>query len=237
VVPRSYVCGGPWVSRCHGPTSSEDRANPLASPIVLPILKDVAQGSPHRKTCKRWDIPWDVHFLTFSCFQRRAFLSKDRPREWFLVSLARARLKHPFDLWGFVLMPEHVHLLIWPHEGQRISEILKSLKQPITQRAVAWLRRNAPAGLTTMLDSPSVGRGTYRFWQTGGGHDRNMRTIRETHEKLTYIHENPVIRGFVRRAEDWPWSSAKAWATGTDQPVKIDRGSFPILELNRPWEW
>jgi putative transposase len=194
------------------------------------------QGGAYRKTRKRWEILWDAHFITFSCFQGRAFFSKDRPREWFLESLGKARLKHPFDLWGFVLMPEHVHLLIWPHEGQAVSDILKSIKQPVTQRAVAWLRANAPEGLAAMLDcSPGGGR-AYRFWQVGGGHDRNMRTVRETHEKLTYIHNNPVKRGLVERPEEWAWSSARAWATGTDQPAKINRESFPILELNRPWE-
>ena len=195
------------------------------------------RGQLHRKLCKRWDIPWDAHFLTFSCFQRRAFLSRDRPRQWFLESLERARRKHPFDLWGFVLMPEHVHLLIWPHEGQKISDILRSIKQPVSQRAVAFLRRTSPAHLSSMLEIQPGGNRSYRFWQPGGGHDRNMRTVRETHEKLTYIHENPVLRGLVQRREDWAWSSANAWATGKDHPIRIDRDSFPVLELTRPWEY
>ncbi len=75
---------------------------------------------PHRKTCKRWDIPWDAHYLTFSCFRRQPLLAKTRPCLWLLKSLAKVRVARPFDLWGFVIMPEHVHLLLLPHEGVTI---------------------------------------------------------------------------------------------------------------------
>lgn len=190
----------------------------------------------HRKLCKRWDLPWDAHFLTFSCFRRQKFLSKDRPRLWFLAAIEQARRLHPFDLWAYVIMPEHVHMLIWPGERVGISTILKALKQPVGQRAVRWLRQESPQHLVQMLDVQPNGRRAYRFWQRGGGYDRNMRSVRETHEKLRYVHENPVRRGLVARAEDWPWSSAKAWLTGTGEPLKIDRDSFPVLELTRPWE-
>jgi putative transposase len=58
-----------------------------------------------------------------------------------------------------------------------------------------------------------------------------MRSVRDTHEKLRYIHRNPVRRGLVARAEDWPWSSALAWATGAEDPMKIDRETLPVLIL------
>ncbi len=198
------------------------------------MLPRVGRQSAHRKRCRRWDIPWDAHFLTFSCFRRRAFLSKDGPRQWFLEALERARVVRPFDLWGFVIMPEHVHLLILPHEGQRISAILNALKQPVTQRAVAYLRRTDPQGLSHMLELRPAGRRALRFWQPGGGYGRNMRSVREVHEKLRYIHDNPVTRGLVEHPEEWLWSSAWAWGWGIDEPIRIDRQSFPVLELTRP---
>jgi putative transposase len=185
--------------------------------------------APHRKRCKRWDILWSAHFLTFSCFKRQPFLAKDRPIGWFLDSIRRARHEHPFDLWGFVIMPEHAHLLIWPHEGVKISPLLKSLKQPVSQKAVHWVEQHTPHLLPKMLDLQPNGRQTHRFWQRGGGHDRNMRTTSEIHEKLHYIHNNPVKRELVKAPEDWPWSSARAWLTGEDEPLRIDRDSFPLL--------
>ena len=133
-------------------------------------------------------------------------------------------------------MPEHVHLLIWPHEGVKISPILKSLKLPVAQRAIRWLEKEAPQFLVHLLDVHPGGVRAHRFWQRGGGYDRNSRSVRDTHEKLNYIHDNPVRRKLVSRSEDWPWSSARAWATGVDEPLKIDRESFPVLELTKPWE-
>ena len=196
---------------------------------------DIERG--HRKRCVRWDVPWDAHFLTFSCYHRQPFFSKNRPRQWFLDAIDTARRKHPFDLWGFVMMPEHVHLLILPGQDVGISPLLQSLKQPVAQRAVGWLRRHDPQGLTRLLDIQPGGHRTFRFWQPGGGYDRNMRTGRETHEKLQYIHNNPVERGLSPTPEDWPWSSARAWAEGVDEPLAIDRESLPALELTRPGEY
>ena len=193
--------------------------------------------SQHRKRCKRWDYPWNAHFTTFSCFKRQPFLSKDRPCRWFLDSLQRARIKCPFDLWGYVIMPEHVHLLWLPHEGVKIGSILQSLKLPVTLRAIRRLKKEAPQFLFRMLDVQPNGDRAYRFWERGGGYDRNLRSVRDTHEKLHYIHNNPVRRELVARPEDWPWSSARAWATGADEPLKIDRESFPVLNLTKPWEY
>jgi putative transposase len=189
----------------------------------------------HRKRCKRWDTPWQAHFLTFSCFQRRPLLNRDRTRTWFIDSLQRARTTAGFDLWAFVLMPEHVHLLIWPHEGAKISHILTAIKLPVARQAAGFLRKHAPEQLAT-LTAGSEGRRTYRFWQPGGGYDRNMRSIRDIHEKLRYIHNNPVTRKLVTRPQEWGWSSARAWATGTDEPLAIDRESLPILVRDRSWE-
>ena len=185
---------------------------------------------PHRKTCKRWDHPWDAHAITFSCFHRQAFFSRPRACRWFLDALDHARAARPFDLWGFVIMPEHVHLLILPREGVTISSILSAFKQPVAKRALVWVRRYAPDFLEAMADCRPNGRVIHRFWLRGGGYDRNLRSTSDVHEKLRYIHDNPVRRGLVRRAEDWPWSSFRAWQSGMDDLIRIDRETFPILE-------
>jgi putative transposase len=192
---------------------------------------------PHRKLCRRWDIPWEAHYLTFSCFYRRPLLAGERSCRWFLDSLQRAREKHPFDLWGWVIMPEHVHLLLWPHEGVRISPLLASLKLPVAKRAIAYLEENDPSYLDRLLDVQPNGARAHRFWQRGGGYDRNIRTAQKAYEKLKYIHLNPIRRKLVTRVEDWPWSSARAWLSGKDEPIPIDRESMPVYIKTKPWEY
>lgn len=68
------------------------------------------------KTCRRFDEPGDAHALTFTCFKGQPFLAKDRSRQWMIDSIERARQKHQFDLWAYVIMLEHVHLVIRPKE-------------------------------------------------------------------------------------------------------------------------
>ena len=185
-------------------------------------------GNRYRKTCKRYNTPWHAHFLSFSCYRQRALLSRDRTRRYFLTAVATAREKHRFDLWGYVVMPEHVHLLIFPrNEVYSISVILKSIKQSVSRKAVHYLRTCNPGGLKAL----ATGQRScpYRFWQAGGGYDRNIWSSEEAHEKLTYIHENPVRRGLVTGLEDWPWSSWHAWEKGIDDPLPVDRKSFPLL--------
>lgn len=182
---------------------------------------------PHRKHCKRYDIRGHAHYLTFSCFRRQPFLSRDRSGQWLLDAIRAARAEHPFDLWAFVIMPEHAHLLIYPQGPATISNILKSIKQPVAQRAVRWVRANAPAGLSRMADMQPNGQIHYRFWQRGGGYDRNIWSLREVLEKVRYIHENPLRRGLVDRPELWPWSSWRAWERGIDEPLPIDSHSLP----------
>ena len=97
----------------------------------------------HRKKVHRYDEPGHARFLTFSCYHRLPLLSKDRSRRWFADALAAARLKHGFELWAWVIMPEHVHLILWPRPPvPAISAILQAIKQPVGQRALAFLETN-----------------------------------------------------------------------------------------------
>ncbi len=183
-----------------------------------------------RRRRKRYDIPGHAHYLTFSCWRNQPLLTRDRPRGWLLESLEAARRVHPFDLWAWVIMPEHVHLLLLPGDGVGVGAILKSVKQPVAKAAVSWVRQHRPDFLPRLLDLQPSGRRAYRFWQPGGGYDRNLWTARELREKIGYIHANPVRRGLVEHPRDWPWSSWRAWEEGAEEPIRIDRATLPPLE-------
>ena len=183
---------------------------------------------PIRKTCKRFNEPGDAHELTFSCFQRRPFLSKDRTCRWLAEAIARARGRHGFHLWGYVFMPEHAHLLIWPpNPGYAIQGILKSIKQSVARRALIYLRKHSPTGLKRLATGQ---RGKpYRFWMPGGGYDRNTIKLDTVSNAVEYLRNNPVRRGLAPVAEEWYWSSAREWEEPSTGPIPIDRESFPHL--------
>ena len=149
-------------------------------------------------------------------------------------AIDRARATHDFHVWAYVLMPEHVHLLIWPTTIQyHVSEILNSIKQSVAKRAVAYVKREFPGFLERMIDRQPNGRSVYRFWQRGGGYDRNVIQPRSAYEQIEYMHNNPVRRGLCQRPEDWLWSSAADYAGLREGPLRIDRESLPsTLDVN-----
>src|SRR4029077_7203203 len=112
----------------------------------MPGRRDLPMNLHHRKRCKSYNIPGDAHELTFSCFRRLPLLSKDRTRHWFVEALNTARHRRHFSLWAYVIMPEHVHVLVWPREAVYEVRLLHAaLKTPVQRKALAFLRSQAPA--------------------------------------------------------------------------------------------
>jgi putative transposase len=186
-----------------------------------------------RKTCKRYNDPGHAHALTFSCFRRQPFLSKDGSRRWLIEAIDRARLKHRFHVWVYVIMPEHAHLLIWPTEAKYdISQVLNSIKQSVAKRALLHVRREAPSFLSRMEDRQPNGKAHYRFWQRGGGYDRNVIEPNTAHQEIEYFHDNPIRRGLCTKPEDWYWSSAADYFGLRAGPLSIDRESLPVVNCS-----
>jgi putative transposase len=106
-----------------------------------------------------------------------------------------------------------------------IAAMLQAIKQPVSRRATIYLRQHNPKGLTWLATGEKGVR--YRFWQAGGGYDRNMTSVETIVKAAKYIHENPVRRGLVTHAGEWVYSSARAWETGTSSLLPIDFDTFP----------
>jgi putative transposase len=199
--------------------------------LVMPPLDYVA--APHRKKVRHFDLPGNAHFLTFSCFRRLPLLSKDRTRKWVVDAIELARRKHDFHLWAWVIMSEHVHLLIYPRsEASTIAQILADIKRPVGQRAIAFLveRKSPYLERLTVRNRNRIYR---RFWQAGPGQDHNIYDPDTSHRVVEYIHNNPVTRGLVQSAVDWCWSSARDWAGAVDVLIRVDRTLPAIREQSR----
>jgi putative transposase len=150
---------------------------------------------------KRFQECRDVHFLTFSCYHRQAKFDDDLPRKIFLAALERVRQAYVLCVYGYVVMPEHVHLLLNEPGRGNLAQAMQSLKQSVARRLA--LRAAEP------------------FWQERY-YDFNVWSERKFVEKLRYIHRNRVHRGLVARPEDWRWSSFRHYATGEMGMVEIE---------------
>jgi putative transposase len=183
-------------------------------------------GERYAKRCQRWNVAGHAHELTFNCYQNRPFLSRERMCEYLVDSINAARKGYDLDLWAYVFMPNHVHLVICPRrETYSISATLLAIKQPVSRRAIGYLRKHNPGGLRLL----ATGRQTraYRFWQKGGGYDRNITKIDTLIETVRYVHNNPVRKELVQTAAEWRYSSATDWEGTGSGPLTVDPDSFP----------
>ncbi len=171
---------------------------------------------------KSYNDPGHAHFLTFSCYQKRQLLADPLTCEWLAETIRDAREIENFHLWAYVFMPDHIHLLIHPqNEKYSIPRILRRIKEPVTRRVVSHWREHSPQRLARSRTHQGK-RLIHRFWQAGGGYDKNLIDMESVRRAIAYIEFNPVRRGLVSDATMWRWSSARAPAGLRDVAVSID---------------
>lgn len=155
------------------------------------------------KSLKRYVGRGDLHFITFTCYQRRALLGTAAVRTRAVRILAEVRERLGFALFGYVIMPEHVHLLVNEPTALPPARFVQVFKQRVSRQLRA--RKRAPTGQVALpFDEGSAD--LRRFWQRRY-FDFNVYSERKFREKLDYIHMNPVREKLVRHPRDWPWSS------------------------------
>jgi putative transposase len=194
---------------------------------------------PHRKTIKHYHEPGDLHELTFSCYRRMPLLTNDAWRVHFARGLDTALTAEAFHLVAFVLMPEHVHLLVWPTRvdatAECISRFLAAVKLYASQHVKADLERSGSRLLSRLTIRERPGRMAFRYWQEGPGYDRNLQTEKAVTGSIEYLHLNPVRRGLCESPLDWPWSSARWHASeGANVDGDLPRIHGPPPELFPP---
>ena len=140
------------------------------------------------------------HFVTFWCYHRRRLFNTEASCRIFESALERVRRSYRLNVYGYVVMREHVHLLLSEPQRDTLADALKSLKQGVARRLIGEAEH---------------------FWQKRY-YDFNIRSYAQLVEKRRYIHRNPVKRGLCERPEDWPWSSFRHYVTGAGGRVEIE---------------
>jgi putative transposase len=160
-----------------------------------------------------------LHFITFSCYRRQPLLGSRRARDRFVKTLGEVRVRQGIRLAGYVVMPNHVHLLVSEPKKGDLSKVIQVLKQRAS-RAVRGKRRRVPKG-QLRLDFGESELEAKHLWQRRF-YDFNVWSRRKVREKLDYMHANPVKRKLVRHPRDWPWSSWSYYEKGERGLVTID---------------
>jgi putative transposase len=149
---------------------------------------------------KRYQNTGQSHFITFTCYHRRPLMTTPSSRCIIESALERIRRNFHLRVYGYVVMPDHVHLLLSEPRYGTLADAPKSLKQGVSRRLIG---------------------GAEHFWQKRY-YDFNVRNYAQFVEKLRYIHRNPVRAGLCARPEDWEWSTFRHYATGCKGSVEIE---------------
>jgi putative transposase len=181
------------------------------------------------KLLKRFYGAGDLHFITCSCYKRRPVLGTASRRDLFLTVLERVRRRYRLVVIGYVVMPEHFHLLITEPQVGDPSVVMQALKLGFARRIVAEMARaQVSKGARPGAPGSSPGSSPSHVW-AARFYDFNVYTERKRVEKLRYIHRNPVERGLVTEPDQWLWSSFRFYMYGEVGAVRVN--DWQLLEL------
>ena len=168
-----------------------------------------------------------LHFITWSCYRRLPFLNSAATRDRFLSILEQVRVRYRFVVVGYVVMPEHVHLLVTEPEIGTPSKLMQVLKQRTARACCPSASGGIHVSGISLATSLSPGHSGRRFY------DFNVWSTKKRVEKLRYMHRNPVKRGLVESPEQWGWSSYRFYLLEEVGPVQVNVGWTEISFRHR----
>ena len=177
---------------------------------------------------KRYYGGGDLHFITCSCYHRIPWLNSARRRDLFLSIMEETRQRCRFVVLGYVVMPEHFHLLISEPQQGDPSRVMQLVKQLYAQRVLRRVRRKRSVDQASLWNLEPAHVWQARFY------DFNVWTERKRVEKLRYMHRNPVKRGLVTEPEQWRWSSFRDYLGGETGKVRVNDTDVMKMRVRKP---
>ena len=181
------------------------------------------------KSLPKFDDNSYAHFITTNTYKHYPCFQYEELSQILLEELNFYSAKLGFALIGYVIMPDHLHLLIWWSRDDKqlldISKIMQVIKGATARRIIDLLRGRSEHLLRPIairreqMLSPTrenvslqyhIRSPKFRLWQPGF-YDFNIFSDEKLLEKLNYIHNNPVSAGLVLSPDDYEWSSYKEY--------------------------
>jgi REP element-mobilizing transposase RayT len=175
----------------------------------------------------RFHIEGHIYYITTVIYNRLPIFTRPSFIIPLFDSLNFYHYQQEFKLLGYVVMPDHLHLIIWPYGKATVSDIMRDYKtftakriirQAAVEQITDWIMAFEQAGQET-------GRSDNKVWQDSYW-DENVYTERFLRQKLNYVHRNPLRAGIVDRVEDYVYSSYRNYEFGETWLIEIDRGWY-----------
>jgi putative transposase len=171
-----------------------------------------------------------AYFITCSIVNKIPLFKEPSYRQIVLDSLAYLRDHKATRLNAFVVMSTHLHTILWPQVGVDISNVMRDFKRHTSRsisREVANCKDDDSLQAFAAARSSFRGeRADYQVWEQSS-HPEAIYDDDFARQKIEYIHNNPVKAGLVSKAEDWPYSSARAYLLGEQ--------TYPVTDIMELW--
>jgi REP element-mobilizing transposase RayT len=172
----------------------------------------------------RFHIEGHVYYVTTVVYDRLPVFTRPSFVIPLFDSLNYYRHKQEFRLLGYVIMPDHMHLIIWPSGQATVSEIMRDYKKFTSRRIIRQAEVEQIQGWTMAFEQAGqeTGRSRHKVWQDSYW-DVNIYNERFLRQKLNYVHRNPVRAGLAETPEEYVYSSYRNYVNGEDWLIEIDR--------------
>ena len=168
---------------------------------------------------RKWsnrNLPGALHYLTGNIARRLPVFEQAACCGAFIDILSRLKDEWPFKLVAYVMMPDHIHLIVNPKDG-RIRELAGALKSLAARRIIDEVK-----GLSFLRERPDSDGSIHQVWQ------ESFKALPLWSDwliwqKINYIHNNPLKAGMVKSAADYRWSSFRSFYSGEWEPIKVDK--------------
>lgn len=163
-----------------------------------------------------------LYFVTTTAVSHHHIFVSDNIKHILLESFSFMRENNWIKLYAFVIMPNHLHIILRVLHGRKLFDVMRDFKKFTSKRIVQ--RLETENNLTVLSAIQGVGRrGGNKVWEDG--YDaRDIFTAKFLKQKLDYIHLNPSQPhwNLVEHPEDYVWSSARYYLHGQKPIIKID---------------
>jgi len=169
--------------------------------------------------------PEHLYFITTTTVQRLHLFQRDVTKRLLVDTLDCMRLRGRFKLYAFVIMPNHVHLLIQCNADDPFSHVMRDFKAYVAERLIRQLQAedNQPAlaCLADLVTRPD--RQHYVVWEEGYL-AKSAYSAEFVVQKVDYIHNNPCQPRWdlVASADEYMWSSARFYMSEQRTIIPVD---------------
>ena len=166
-----------------------------------------------------------VYFVTFTVIDWLPVFINPEPTQIIVDSLRYCIREKGLRINAYVIMPNHLHLIVFDSkfDNECLRHTLVDFRKFTGRKLADYIENNLSESFAVVIRDKELSDRERQVWQPGW-HAEGLICENFWKQKMDYIHENPVRKGYVRLPEQWRYSSAGYWVNG-------EEGDIPVLPI------